>query len=76
MKSVFSYNGARYSLRQYSQPLAFDVADRATGESATLTGDHAAIFAERLYGLAARFPGMSLEALTHRAIEGAPMRAS
>lgn len=75
MKSTFIFRGARFSVREYDQGAAYDIADALTGEAASLTGDDAIIFNERLYGLARRFPGMALDAIVHRAVEGAPMEA-
>ena len=73
LKTTFIFRGARFSVREYGQGYAYDIEDALTGEGAHLVEDDAAIFADRLYGLAARFPGMALDAIVHRAIEGAPM---
>ena len=73
LKTTFVFRGSRFYVREYGQGYAYDIEDSLTGEGAHLVEDDAAIFADRLHGLAARFPSMALDALIHRCVEGAPM---
>ena len=73
LKSTFIFHGSRFHVREYNSGYAYDIEDNLTGEGAHLIEDDAAIFAERLHGLAARFPSMALDTLIHRCVEGAPM---